>query len=217
VGAVNAFVRVAGSRVGVAVLAASVTAVVVGGFAVASIPDSNGVIKACRNKQACAHGEKPLQWNQRGQVGPPGPKGEPGLAGASGLPGSLVAKPADAITGLSLRDDTWTDVPGVSTTVSVPSGKTALFVIRWAGVSNPNTANLTGLELRLLVDDTEPLPANDNGVYFGVHIALERSLPRVAEGTHTVKLQAKNQSCGGCSQQDNFSSSHLTIETALAP
>src|SRR4029453_8894085 len=56
--------------------------------ALASIPDSNGVINGCRNKatgflrvidseagQKCLPTEAALTWNQAGPQGPPGPSG----------------------------------------------------------------------------------------------------------------------------------------------
>jgi hypothetical protein len=77
-------------RIGVA---AGVLVAVAGstGFAVASIPDSNGVIHACYVKgvgvlrvidtdagQHCASFEFPVNWNQTGPQGPAGPTGPAG-------------------------------------------------------------------------------------------------------------------------------------------
>ena len=93
-----------------------VVALAVGaGVAVASIPDANGVIHACRkidggrlravvSAKRCRDGERPLKWNVRG------PRGEPGPALASfdelgGLPCTVgantgaIAIEYDAATG----------------------------------------------------------------------------------------------------------------------
>jgi len=72
---------------------------VVGGVALASIPDQNGVIHACyRNSngqlrvidnatQTCSSGETALTWNQTGPAGLQGPVGP---TGPEGLPGSEI-------------------------------------------------------------------------------------------------------------------------------
>ncbi len=83
-----------GSRPGRIGLAAGVLVAVAGsaGFALASIPDANGVIHACYDKrgrlsvidadagQACKHNQTPLNWNQAGPQGPPGPSPFAGYA-----------------------------------------------------------------------------------------------------------------------------------------
>jgi hypothetical protein len=64
----------------------ALAALIVAGFAYASIPDSNGVIHGCvksnsmvriidDSSQTCASGELSLNWNQ---TGPQGPQGVPG-------------------------------------------------------------------------------------------------------------------------------------------
>ena len=78
-----------------------VTAAVVlaaSGFAVAAIPDSNGVIHGCYKRDGgrlrvvnarrdCGDTEKPISFNKRGPVGPRGPRGIQGLQGEQGEPG----------------------------------------------------------------------------------------------------------------------------------
>src|SRR3954470_5026365 len=94
-----------------AVAGAAVAAAVVGGFAWATIPAANGVIKACYQKNngqlrvvddnpACNSSELAISWNQSGpqgtagakgatgDAGPQGPTGGPGDKGLSGLQGS---------------------------------------------------------------------------------------------------------------------------------
>ncbi len=70
------------------------------GAALASIPDSGGVIHGCDTAkdgtlrvidtdagQACVKGENGLNWNQTGPQGPPGPAGPQGPQGATGPQG----------------------------------------------------------------------------------------------------------------------------------
>jgi hypothetical protein len=71
------------------------------GVAWATIPDSNAVIHACRNKrtgilrvidsdrQSCPSGTQPLNWNQTGPQGPAGPPGPTGSRGEVGPPGPV--------------------------------------------------------------------------------------------------------------------------------
>lgn len=71
-----------------------------GGAALATIPDSGGVIHGCYSAkdgtlrvidtdagQTCAKGETALSWNQQGPQGPAGPTGPAGPAGPQGSPG----------------------------------------------------------------------------------------------------------------------------------
>ncbi|MGE5226365.1 MAG: hypothetical protein ACM3OO_05770 [Planctomycetaceae bacterium] len=80
------------------VLSLVVPLVLVGGLALASIPDSKGVIHACYTKQYvrvinqdagqhCTATEKRLAWSQQGPVGPIGPQGETGAVGPVGPAG----------------------------------------------------------------------------------------------------------------------------------
>ena len=88
----------------------------VGGIAVAAIPDAGGVISGCyrvseddqkgqlrvvNDAANCRNNELPISWNQVGPQGLPGPqgpkgdkgdKGDPGPAGADGGPGEQGAK-----------------------------------------------------------------------------------------------------------------------------
>ena len=102
-------------------VAVSVTALVVGGIAVASIPDSNSVVHACyatkggalrvidtgkgRNGEKCKPGEVALSWNQKGRTGdtgatgPAGPAGLKGDTGATGPAGPAGLKGDTGATG----------------------------------------------------------------------------------------------------------------------
>src|SRR4051794_41841170 len=81
-----------------AVAGAAVAAAVVGGFAWATIPAANSVIKACYQKNngqlrvvddntACNSSELAISWNQSGPQGTAGGKGGAGGAGPPGAPG----------------------------------------------------------------------------------------------------------------------------------
>ncbi len=81
-----------------ATVAFVVLAFVGSGLAMASIPDSTGVIHGCYKKKGGAlrvtggkckkRDEKSLAWNQTGRKGP---KGQNGRTGATGVPGSAKA------------------------------------------------------------------------------------------------------------------------------
>jgi hypothetical protein len=88
-----------------ALLAAAAT-----GVAIASIPDENGVIHACRkvdggalravvSARRCRANERPLKWNVRGRRGPAGPAGLQGEQGPQGEPGPGLTS-FDALRGL---------------------------------------------------------------------------------------------------------------------
>jgi hypothetical protein len=68
-------------RVAVPLIAAIIGAAIVGGVAIASIPDGNGTIHGCYSStgtlrvidaatQSCASGQTALNWNQQGPRGP---------------------------------------------------------------------------------------------------------------------------------------------------
>lgn len=86
-----------------------------GGVAYATIPDSNGVINACYDKQSgqlrvfdaqagapkgCGSNERALTWNQTGPQGLQGPQGAPGPQGAQGVPGPKGDQGPQGIPGL---------------------------------------------------------------------------------------------------------------------
>ena len=86
------------SRAGAVIVAISVIAVG-GGLAWAGIPDPNGEIHACYQKEngalrvvdsattSCRTQEVPLSWSQAGSPGPAGPQGLPGPPGPAGPEG----------------------------------------------------------------------------------------------------------------------------------
>ena len=103
-----------------ALSSAFVTSLVVGGFAWATIPASDGTISACYHKsdgtvrvvdasggtiKRCTTSEIGLSWNQTGPQGPKGDQGDPGPQGAQGDrgdpgPGLGPVYPASASTSL---------------------------------------------------------------------------------------------------------------------
>jgi len=94
-----------------AVAGAAVAAAVVGGFAWATIPAANGVIKACYQKNngqlrvvddntACNSSELAISWNQSGPQGTAGAKGATGDAGPQGPTGARGATGIQGIQGI---------------------------------------------------------------------------------------------------------------------
>jgi hypothetical protein len=121
--------------------------------ALASIPDSNGTIHACRNTkdgsvrvidsdagQTCGKDEAALNWNQTGPQGPAGiqgPQGEPGSQGPAGAAG------ANGVSGYELVVN---DIPFIGSqmqkfTANCPTGKSALggsFAVSSGATWDPN-------------------------------------------------------------------------------
>jgi hypothetical protein len=86
------------------------------GFALASIPDADGVIHGCYRKsdgrlrvidtdagQTCLAGEKAIEWNRRGRRGPrglQGIQGDQGIQGEQGLQGDQGIQGEQGLQGL---------------------------------------------------------------------------------------------------------------------
>lgn len=109
-----------------AVAGAAGAAAIAGGFAWATIPASNGVIKACYQKnngqlrvvdsaEACNSSELAIQWNQNGPTGARGATGATGAPGARGAQGPTGARGATGLQGnQGLKGDRGaTGTPGV--------------------------------------------------------------------------------------------------------
>ena len=117
------------------------------GLAMAANTSGDGTITACvsgkskqlslaSSKNRCGHGEKTLQWNQRGPAGargPDGPKGADGptgpqgVQGIQGVPGNPGADASATTRATSAGEVTTsatspTDLGGPSVTVQVPAG-----------------------------------------------------------------------------------------------
>jgi microcystin-dependent protein len=91
-----------------AVVSALAASAVAGGVAWASIPGDGGVIQGCYDSGGnvkvvealpCPRGYTPLQWNQRGEPGPPVTPGQPGTPGMNGTNG------VDGEDGVSVTSD----------------------------------------------------------------------------------------------------------------
>jgi hypothetical protein len=93
-------------------LGAVVGSVLVGGAAFAAIPDSNGVINGCYQKNVgnlrvidpsagdnCRPSEIPISWSQTGPQGPAGPAGPQGPKGDTGATGAQGPKGDTGATG----------------------------------------------------------------------------------------------------------------------
>jgi hypothetical protein len=103
--------------------------VLIGGAAVASVPDPSGVIHSCRKMstgevrvidsatQTCPAGTTALNWSQTGPAGPPGAQGPAGPSGVSGYEVVGTSVPLiEAAPGL------WTNTADAV----CPAGKTVL-------------------------------------------------------------------------------------------
>ena len=109
--------------------AIALTALVValGGAAYATIPDSNGVIRGCYQKNGgilrivddgatCRQSEQALDWNQRGQPGPPG-----------GLTNAFAEETSEVSTA---SRTTFVDLGGPTVTATVPPSGLMAAVVR---------------------------------------------------------------------------------------
>jgi len=124
----------------------------------ASIPGSDGVIRACYRTQSgqlrvidpsqgesCQAGEQALSWNVTGTPGPPGPKGDKGDTGEQGPPG-----PAGGVTVATLqsctvaaRSTSCADIvsdSGLCAGVTVPAGTYLPLSEVQTSVGGPNDA-----------------------------------------------------------------------------
>jgi hypothetical protein len=142
----------------------------VGGVALASIPDANGVIHACRKNstgeirvidsatQTCPSGTVPLNWSQTGPQGPAGATGPASVNGyeiirysetvhGTGRFGAAVACPTGKVaTGW----DAWaTDANGGGT------GNVALGILSQNGDATQGTANQVNFSID--ADFTQPV------------------------------------------------------------
>jgi len=99
----GAFRRLAAGKLSLGALGGGLLVVLAGGVAVASIPDSTGVIYGCYTKSTgtiriidrsvtnCKTGETSISWNQAGVQGPTGSQGPQGAQGPQGPQGDTGA------------------------------------------------------------------------------------------------------------------------------
>jgi hypothetical protein len=133
--------RLLATRARTAALALVVVAAV--GVAYASIPDSNGVIHGCYQKNngqlrvidpavsSCNDSETALQWSQTGPQGPQGPTGPQGPEGPQGPAGPEGPSGSTAFGGFAevnaSASEGVPDVTGTIGTLQLPAGKYAIF------------------------------------------------------------------------------------------
>jgi hypothetical protein len=111
-----------------AVSAAALGLIAVGGIAGATIPGTGGVINGCYNTTngalrvidtattTCKQGETPITWNQTGTPGTNGDDGDNGAAGANGVSGYEIV-PASGDSNTTIGSS------GLSETAICPAGK----------------------------------------------------------------------------------------------
>jgi hypothetical protein len=111
------------------------------GVAVASIPDSGGVIHACRKNTdgslrvidtavttTCPSGWTALTWSQTGPTGPTGATGAAGATGPTGATGPAGMSGYEIVTNAQLVYFSYSSQPGPAyngLSVSCPTGKVA--------------------------------------------------------------------------------------------
>ena len=182
-------------------LGAVMGAVLVGGAAFAAIPDSNGVINGCYQKNvgnlrvidpsagdSCRPSEVPISWSQTGPAGPQGPKGDTGATGPAGPAGPAGPKgdtgatgPAGAQGPAGPKGDT-----GATGPQGVP-GNLAL-----AGKSCPSGEVVTGFDAAgdptcTSVSVGPACPANST-LTFTITASPSAGLYSWPGGTHTLAL-----------------------------
>ena len=92
------------------------------------VTEATGELRIINADDTCAANEDRLVWNQRGLPGPRGKQGPQGAPGPQGLPGDVgnpgpqgPIGPSDGFS-VALRDDTFSDVPVVLATLTLPAG-----------------------------------------------------------------------------------------------
>jgi hypothetical protein len=119
-----------------------------------------------------------------------------------------VTVAAATTTGTALQSTSgtdWKELPGATTTIAVPAGTTATVDARFTAQSACYTVEVVVAEgscsVRILVDGVEAQPAAGLDFVFDTAIdgipsptdweakAIERVLPGVGPGSHTVKVQ----------------------------
>jgi hypothetical protein len=139
-----------------------------------------------------------------GPTGPTGPSGPAGATGPQGPPGTGATLAFGNDFGLDLVSTTspsFVDLPGASTSVTVPAGSTATLILTFSGeafcLSN------TGCSLRILVNGNEASPiVGEDALFDGIDDSYEahsiqRVVTGVAAGTHTVTVQWASLDSGG--------------------
>jgi hypothetical protein len=172
--------------------AAGLLLVVGGGVALATVPDSGGVIHGCYAKKSgdlrvidtemprtCRKAERELSWSQQGppgQDGPPGPEGPPGASAAFATPtGEPVEIVAPFSTVAELRVPAGSYVVNASVTFEngEPDGAIAVCaiggradgaagILELQGQTGPETINVGMMSLLFADTFTEPFTLRIN-------------------------------------------------------
>jgi glucose/arabinose dehydrogenase len=110
----------------------------------------------------------------------------------------------------------WVDLPGASTTVTVPSGHKAMLLARFSGESACIGTGVETCSIRVLIGGVEAAPAagtadtfdsNDSGQEGGASWqadSIERWRSPLAAGSYTVKVQYRTNDADGTFYLDDW-------------
>jgi hypothetical protein len=131
---------------------------------------------------------------------PAGPQGPAGPAGPAGTGATLAFGSATGVGATTTSSTTFADLPGASTTVTVPAGATATLFISFSAESACSGA-AGYCTARVVVDGNEAAPVVGNDFAFDStdgategtssweSHAMERVVTGLAAGAHTVTVQ----------------------------
>jgi hypothetical protein len=203
---------------GIAILAGVV--VVAAGTSLALAQDSSStVISACYSTKtgalrldrsgACRAGEKKLQWNKRGPVGPRGPVGARGPAGPTGPNGRTgptgQTGPAGPVTSAVGRLGAPFTLPDSGPAAEVASATITLpadgHIVANSVVSAEETSSNSALYCYFSLDGQETGSVSPT-VTTSSNSAIDEAVPNTSQfaasaGTHTVTLSCARQSGTG--------------------
>ena len=147
------------------------------------------------------------------------------IAAVPGTAGSITAVKVVSDSGTQeTTSRTFVDIPGATTSITVPAGQRALIVARFSAASQCGSLNPDddGCFVRILIGGTEAEPAHSgpfdmaaccpnssNGDAWESH-QIERSLDSLPAGTYPVKVQWQ----ADAENQFMLWSWHLTVERA---
>ena len=158
-------------------------------------------------------------------AGAQGPKGDTGAAGATGADGQDAFTDAGVATSadpFSFSSETHADVPGMSTNITVPAGRTATLIANFSAESTCVGSGADNCSVRVLIDNAEMAPAVglnfafDSAADGNVDAAYEsnaivRSMTGVGAGSHTVKVQAAVNDITSYPSPPNFTLDDLVL------
>ena len=168
----------------------------VGGKAV-----NEGALQALKiHKVRFARNADTLNGKTADQISGSGSQGPAGPQGPAGQNAFVDVGVATAGAFDLMATTAYTDVPGMTTTVTVPAGSTATVIAKFSAESTCFNGTFGDwCSVRVLLDGTEMTPAGgkdsafdstaDGGIASFEHNALVRSETGVGPGTHTIKVQ----------------------------